>query len=80
MAVDTPIVDRDVRGLITDVRNVDDRVKRGESFRRYLDSQHRRLCELPFAFDWPTCNQVLSEEMKRISERKPYRSADNEME
>jgi hypothetical protein len=70
VTVDTPIVDRDLRGSITDSQLLNDRLKRGEIFRRYLDTQHCALSGKPFAFDWPTASEMLAGEITRINQRR----------
>ncbi len=69
MTVDTPIVDRDVRAGIIDARGVDDRLERGELFREYLDQQHQALNGKPIAFDWPTADKSLQQEIALIRQR-----------
>ena len=69
MTVDTPIVDRNVRATITDSRFLDDRLRRGDLFRKYLSAEHEPLSGKPFAFDWPSTDKILEEEMARISQR-----------
>ena len=67
MTVDTPIVNRQVRSLLADSRSLDDRLKRGELFRQYLDEQHQTLAEKPFVYDWPSSDRLLSAEMNSIA-------------
>jgi hypothetical protein len=69
MTVDTPIVDRDVRASILDSRTLDDRLRRGEIFRKYLNVEHTPLNGKPFAFDWPSADKCVQEEMARIRQR-----------
>lgn len=69
MTVDTPIVDRDIRTAITDTRTLDDRLRRGDLFRKYLDRQHEALSGKSFAFDWPSADKLLQEEIVLITQR-----------
>jgi hypothetical protein len=70
MTVDTPIVDREIRTEIRDCATVDQRLKRGEWFRKYLDKEHKALTATNFAFDWPAADKCIEEEITAIQRRR----------
>jgi DNA-binding PadR family transcriptional regulator len=69
MIVDTPIVDKSVRRLITDVRSVGDRLARAENFRRYLDQAWRGLADREPPMDWDAMSRDLAADIERIALR-----------
>ncbi len=69
MTVDTPIVDREIRTGIRDIISLNDRLARGDTFRKYLDIQHAALNAKPIVFDWPSISADIAAEMRKIVER-----------
>jgi hypothetical protein len=70
MTVDTPIVDREFRAEIRDCDKVDQRLQRGEWFRKYLDKEHQAFNGKAFAFDWPAADKYLQEDISAIRLRR----------
>ncbi|NWL11210.1 hypothetical protein DM793_07860 [Paenarthrobacter nitroguajacolicus] len=53
MTVDTPILDPTIRSEVQDVRSIDDRLRRAEVFKSYLDGVWESFASPEsFAFDW----------------------------
>ncbi|MEG4816361.1 hypothetical protein [Microcoleus sp. K5-D4] len=66
VVIDTPILDAEVRELISDVQPIDLRLNRAESFRRYLDLQWSKMNVQGLGFDWRNASVKLKTEIDRI--------------
>ena len=66
VVVDTPILNRDLRGAIEDVDNIADRLVRAEVFCEYLDSQWSRFGYSGPLFDWKAASADLRGQIGRI--------------
>jgi hypothetical protein len=69
VVVDTPILDSNYRRLITNARDIDERLRRADIFRAYLDRQWRLLDDLidDLPFNWSEHSDRLRAEVERIS-------------
>lgn len=69
--VDTPIVDDSYRRLIRPTHDIDERLRRAELFRVYLDGQWRGLgpdaADLPF--NWEDHSNRLRTEVERVTQK-----------
>jgi hypothetical protein len=65
---DTPVVDEAFAADLKDCRDIADRVARAEIFRRYLDSQWRRI-EGATPFDWEPVSAQLRRDLDYITRR-----------
>lgn len=72
MVVDTPIVERKVRDKIKDEGPVLKRLDRAEEFRRYLDSQWKKIESATEVFDWQQLSAQLRSEISSIRRRQQY--------
>jgi hypothetical protein len=66
--IDTPILDKETRDSIIDVDGIEERLKRVELFRQYLDLQWESVPESPL-FDWQSTSLELKEDVRSISLR-----------
>jgi predicted type IV restriction endonuclease len=66
VVIDTPILDNDVKELIHDVINLEDRLDRAESFRRYLDIQWSKNNMHGLGFEWPNLSSTLKRKISNI--------------
>jgi hypothetical protein len=68
--VDTPILDSDIRALISDVSYIDQRLDRAEYFQEYLDSQwsNMNICDL--GFNWKIMSNGLRQQIESIRGRR----------
>jgi hypothetical protein len=66
VVIDTPILDSEVRELISDVQPIDLRLDRAESFRCYLDLQWSKMNVQGLGFDWRNASLKLKTEIARI--------------
>jgi hypothetical protein len=69
MIVDTPIVDDDIAGKISDCSEITNRLSRGEVFLSYLDGQWEPLSSKEVAFDWTAVSGEVRANMKLIRSR-----------
>lgn len=71
MIVDTPIFDENVRKLIKDVHNIEQRINRTETFCDYLDQQWSKLdlSKAKSLFDWNTVSSDLKKNIEYIRSR-----------
>lgn len=66
MIVDTPIVDKDVSHMIDDSQAIEDRKRRVEVFRAYLDEQWRTFEGQELVFNWTEVSAQLDTDYARI--------------
>ena len=69
MVGDTPIVDRERREQIRDELSITGRLRRAESFRRYLDSQWEKMEPVSEVFDWTPMSLLLKDEIELVMNR-----------
>jgi len=67
--VDTPIFDSRVRGQIRDAHSVQDRLRRAEIFRTYLDEQWKPLADMETWLPWPAMSEELRKDISDIEGR-----------
>jgi len=67
--VDTPIVSSHYRPIIRDVKPIEDRVRRADKFRRYLDEQWIGVKNIANTFDWPTLSSQLLIELEKVAQK-----------
>ncbi|SET18458.1 P-loop NTPase family protein [Nonomuraea wenchangensis] len=68
IVIDTPIVDPSVRQKITVVSSIQDRLQRGEVFRKYLDDQWS-IEQSATTFSWADVSAALRRDMDEAAER-----------
>jgi hypothetical protein len=69
MIVDTPIVDEETRGAIRDDRRIEDRLRRCDIFRRYLDLAWVRLADSDAPLSWPEISREIEVDVEEIGYR-----------
>ncbi|MGB2805559.1 MAG: hypothetical protein WBD64_11770 [Candidatus Zixiibacteriota bacterium] len=76
VVVDTPILDADVRGKITDVSSIDNRLSRATTFCEYLAKQWTLVDEKAVSFSWANSAEDLSRDIENIRRRVDSRQAE----
>lgn len=66
MIVDTPILDPAVRGQVTEVQSLDQRLERAEIFRGYLNEQWALFSRLDGEYDWIDASRELHNDIDRV--------------
>lgn len=67
--VDTPILDQSIRGRITDVDAIEERLSRALTFCEYLDKQWALVDALAVGFNWVDVSRDLRTDIKSIEAR-----------
>jgi len=75
IVVDTPVLNPESRGKLTDVRALDDRLHRAESFLDYLDNCWSNSLSLSKALDWPALSETARSHIREIRDRADARSS-----
>jgi hypothetical protein len=69
--VDTPIVDDEAAREIVESADIERRLDRAETFRRYLDAQWSAVPESEIAFSWPEMSALLKEDLRWVRQLVP---------
>ena len=80
VVVDTPIVTGEWRDQISDAANINGRLARAETFRKYLDSQWSNLENASNVFNWRPMSSMLFSEIEDIKLRLDRNYGVNESE
>ena len=67
--VDTPIVDEQYRGLISDIHTLPERLARSEYFRLYLDRQWTKIAATTLPWYWSDTSKRLAEDIRQVGRR-----------
>ncbi|PZO14848.1 MAG: hypothetical protein DCF25_14320 [Leptolyngbya foveolarum] len=67
--LDTPILDSETREVVRDVRDIDLRLDRAESFKGYLDDQWSGMSMQGLGFDWNNASNELEQQIAYIRGR-----------
>ncbi len=71
MIVDTPIADQAIKGKISDVSRIEDRLIRGRIFLSYLKEQWNMILGQGVAFDFLPVHEAVLEQIRKIQDRLP---------
>ncbi|OHB70992.1 MAG: hypothetical protein A2V70_15260 [Planctomycetes bacterium RBG_13_63_9] len=69
MIVATPIFDLEVREQVCDVNEVQERLKRAETFRQYLDKQWDDFGSATTLFDWNRISEELHKDIEAVAQQ-----------
>ena len=69
MIVDTPILDEAVRGKITNVERIDERLNRAIIFAGYLDRQWEKVNQKGLGFNWENVSKELKINVENIRKK-----------